>query len=54
MPQGLTEEEWTEIRRKLDCAQARLVDFGNACWTDRHFTDDIQTRQYRSPEVQYC
>jgi serine/threonine-protein kinase SRPK3 len=24
---------------------------GNACWTGHHFTNDIQTRQYRSPEV---
>eukprot|EP00879_Flechtneria_rotunda_P012527 GHRR01013080.1.p1 GENE.GHRR01013080.1~~GHRR01013080.1.p1 ORF type:complete len:446 (+),score=175.58 GHRR01013080.1:873-2210(+) len=32
-------------------AQAVVVDFGNACWTNKHFTDDIQTRQYRSPEV---
>jgi len=29
----------------------KIVDFGNACWTFKHFTDDIQTRQYRSPEV---
>ena len=29
----------------------KIVDLGNACWTDRHFTEDIQTRQYRSPEV---
>lgn len=29
----------------------QLADLGNACWTDRHFTEDIQTRQYRSPEV---
>jgi len=28
-----------------------LADFGNANWTSHHFTDDIQTRQYRSPEV---
>lgn len=28
-----------------------IADLGNACWTDKHFTDDIQTRQYRSPEV---
>lgn len=27
------------------------MDLGNACWTFKHFTDDIQTRQYRSPEV---
>jgi serine/threonine-protein kinase SRPK3 len=28
-----------------------VVDLGNACWTHRHFSEDIQTRQYRSPEV---
>ena len=31
--------------------RVKIVDFGNACWIDRHFTSDIQTRQYRSPEV---
>lgn len=30
---------------------AKLADFGNACRSDRKVTDDIQTRQYRSPEV---
>lgn len=30
---------------------AKVCDLGNACWTHKHFTDDIQTRQYRSPEV---
>lgn len=30
---------------------AKIADLGNACWTNRHFTDDIQTRQYRSLEV---
>jgi len=29
----------------------RVIDLGNACWTYKHFTSDIQTRQYRSPEV---
>lgn len=29
----------------------KIADLGNACWTDRHFSEDIQTRQYRSPEV---
>lgn len=29
----------------------KVVDFGNACWVHKHFTDDIQTRQYRAPEV---
>jgi len=31
--------------------RVKLVDLGNACWVEKHFTDDIQTRQYRSPEV---
>mmetsp|Transcript_94029 Transcript_94029/g.146942 ORF Transcript_94029/g.146942 Transcript_94029/m.146942 type:complete len:825 (-) Transcript_94029:128-2602(-) len=30
---------------------AKLADFGNGCRVDRKATDDIQTRQYRSPEV---
>lgn len=29
----------------------KIVDFGNACWTYKHFTDNIQTREYRSPEA---
>ena len=28
----------------------KLVDFGNACWTFKHFSDEIQTKEYRSPE----
>jgi serine/threonine protein kinase len=42
-------------RSKLDIeyrdALIKVVDLGNACWRNKHFTDDIQTRQYRSPEV---
>ena len=33
---------------------AKVVDLGNACYTHKHFTEDIQTRQYRSPEVFNC
>lgn len=29
----------------------KIVDLGNACFVDHHFTNDIQTRQYRAPEV---
>ncbi|CAI5534462.1 unnamed protein product [Closterium sp. Naga37s-1] len=29
----------------------KIVDLGNACWTYKQFTSDIQTRQYRCPEV---
>jgi hypothetical protein len=42
--EGLTEDD-------LESVSCKIVDFGNACWRHRHFTDDIQTRQYRSPEV---
>ncbi|KAI4334303.1 hypothetical protein L6164_019013 [Bauhinia variegata] len=41
-------------RKKLLAAvdlKCKLVDFGNACWTYKQFTNDIQTRQYRCPEV---
>jgi len=29
----------------------KIADLGNACWVNKHFSDEIQTRQYRSPEV---
>lgn len=29
----------------------KVADFGNACWTHKHYSSDITTRQYRSPEV---
>ncbi|EEB06378.2 CMGC/SRPK protein kinase [Schizosaccharomyces japonicus yFS275] len=28
-----------------------IADLGNSCLTDFHFTDEIQTRQYRAPEI---
>lgn len=34
-----------------DKVQVKIADLGNACWVNKHFTDDIQTRQYRSLEV---
>ena len=36
---------------ELDNLDVKIVDLGNACWTYKQFTSDIQTRQYRSPEV---
>ena len=50
----------SDHRRKIDIkvlemeylhANVKIVDLGNACWTHKHFTEDIQTRQYRAPEV---
>ena len=29
----------------------KIADLGNACWFNNHFSTEIQTRQYRSPEV---
>lgn len=38
--------------RKLDNkVMVKICDMGNGCWTHHHFTPEIQTRQYRSPEV---
>jgi serine/threonine-protein kinase SRPK3 len=36
---------------QFDIISVKIADLGNACWTGHHFTNDIQTRQYRSPEV---
>jgi serine/threonine-protein kinase SRPK3 len=35
----------------IDKISVKIADLGNACWVGHHFTNDIQTRQYRSPEV---
>merc|ERR1712130_169379 len=31
--------------------EVKIADLSNACWEHHHFTEDIQTRQYRSLEV---
>lgn len=49
LPNG--KPNFTAIEARLMAMPAKVVDFGNACWVNRHFTDDIQTRQYRAPEV---
>lgn len=38
-------------KRKAPIINVKIADLGNACWVSHHFTNDIQTRQYRSPEV---
>jgi len=42
-----------EHHREEFCSlyNAYLADFGNATFSRHHFTNDIQTRQYRAPEV---
>ncbi|XP_073150996.1 uncharacterized protein [Henckelia pumila] len=44
MPKPARSLEGIDIRCKV-------VDFGNACWADKPIAEEIQTRQYRAPEV---
>nr|CAD2173165.1 unnamed protein product [Meloidogyne enterolobii] len=36
---------------ELNELNVKIADLGNACWTFHHYTENIQTRQYRAPEV---
>jgi len=40
-----------DLISNADKLDYKIVDLGNACWQNRHFSDGIQTRQYRCPEV---
>lgn len=46
-------KEWLTSNYKV-----KIMDLGNGCWTYKHFSSEIQTRQYRAPEVilgcKYC
>jgi serine/threonine-protein kinase SRPK3 len=58
---GISLDKGSNTSPKTDLEQAaeaacetisvKIADLGNACWVGHHFTNDIQTRQYRSPEV---
>jgi serine/threonine protein kinase len=53
-PNEADQKEETKKKRgpKLDkSVRVQICDMGNGCWTHHHFTPEIQTRQYRSPEV---
>ncbi|KAJ3438896.1 hypothetical protein M0812_14911 [Anaeramoeba flamelloides] len=39
------------IPTKKSTTKCKIIDLGNACWIQKHFTSEIQTREYRSPEV---
>lgn len=45
-----TDAAWEAWKRCADL-RCKIVDLGNACWTYKQFTAEIQTRQYRCPEV---
>ncbi|KAJ7240862.1 kinase-like domain-containing protein [Mycena haematopus] len=44
-------EEVVEAEVEYEMITVKIADLGNATWTNHHFTNDIQTRQYRCPEV---
>ena len=46
---GMLEE--STVKRLDEAIYVKLADFGNACWTSKHFSTVIQTLHYRSPEV---
>ncbi|KAJ4378168.1 serine/threonine protein kinase, CMGC [Neocucurbitaria cava] len=47
---GMSELE-KQVENAFETISVKIADLGNACWVGHHFTNDIQTRQYRSPEV---
>ena len=41
-----------EVRKEVDMEMnIKLCDMGNACYIEEHYSDVIQTREYRSPEA---
>ena len=52
MQQQIQQERAKKRGPKLDeSLKLKICDLGNGCWTYHHFSTEIQTRQYRSPEV---
>uniref|UniRef100_A0A8C4I3Z8 non-specific serine/threonine protein kinase n=1 Tax=Dicentrarchus labrax TaxID=13489 RepID=A0A8C4I3Z8_DICLA len=48
---GTHKNTHTRYPRNAESIRVKIADLGNACWVHKHFTEDIQTRQYRSIEV---
>ncbi|KAL0923467.1 hypothetical protein M5K25_007525 [Dendrobium thyrsiflorum] len=46
--QGVVQNERSLEGIDLRC---KIVDFGSACWVDKKFAGEIQTRHYRAPEI---
>ncbi|XP_050530551.1 SRSF protein kinase 2-like isoform X2 [Daktulosphaira vitifoliae] len=40
-----------ELLDDLGSLNIKIADLGNSCWENNHYTENIQTRQYRSLEV---
>lgn len=50
-PDSVSKKSQEETATAVEKISVKIADLGNACWVGHHFTNDIQTRQYRSPEV---
>ena len=50
-PTGSLDKMAEDVSLACETISVKIADLGNACWVNHHFTNDIQTRQYRSPEV---
>jgi len=48
---NISSTELDPIHQIVNDLQCKIADLGNACWVDHHYTEDIQTRQYRALEV---
>ncbi|THH05317.1 hypothetical protein EW145_g4878 [Phellinidium pouzarii] len=54
MESGSSESNMSGLQELVNLTEritVKIADLGNATWIEHHFTDDIQTRQYRCPEV---
>lgn len=51
LEKSIPEEPNEDEEINIEVISVKIADLGNACWVNHHFTNDIQTRQYRSPEV---
>lgn len=52
IPSETPEQKVTLKGPKIDeNVELKICDLGNGCWTHHHFSSEIQTRQYRSPET---
>ena len=45
------EETSFDPTNNLEPFDVKIADLGNACWVQKHFSENIQTRQYRAIEV---
>ncbi|ODV82126.1 kinase-like protein [Suhomyces tanzawaensis NRRL Y-17324] len=47
----LSKSKWQNSKTSDESISIKIADLGNATFSHSHFTNQIQTRQYRSPEI---